>query len=65
MQKQKKTLRKNKNFLIKRVRAMYMNGVGSYLDVIVESEGLSDFNFKVDSIKRIMDMDKKNNFRFK
>lgn len=57
--KAEEDIKKEQELFNKRVRAMYMNGVGSYLDIIIESEGLSDLVSKVDSIKRIMDMDKK------
>ncbi len=57
--KAEENIKKEQELFNKRVRAMYMNGVGSYLDIIVEAEGLSDLVSKVDSIKRIMDMDKK------
>lgn len=57
--KAEEDIKKEQELFNKRVRAMYMNGVGSYLDIIIESEGLSDLVSKVDSIKRIMDADKK------
>lgn len=43
----------------KRVRAMYISGVGSYLEMLLESEGISDFISRADSIKKIMEADKK------
>lgn len=42
----------------KRMRAMYINGVDSYAEVILQSKGLSDFISRVDTIKKLIDFDK-------
>lgn len=42
-----------------RMRAMYINGVDSYVQVILESKGLSDFISRVETIKKLVDFDKK------
>lgn len=41
----------------KRVRAMYMSGADSYVDVLVEADGFADFIDRVESIKTIINYD--------
>ena len=43
----------------KRMRLMYMNGVDSYLEVILDSKGIGDLISRVDNIKRIVEYDNK------
>lgn len=43
----------------KRVRAMYINGVNSYLDIILEADNLGDFITRVDTVKKIVGFDQK------
>lgn len=43
----------------KRVRAMYINGVAAYLQVLVEANGFSDFISRVEAVRSIMQLDKK------
>jgi cell wall-associated NlpC family hydrolase len=43
----------------KRVRAMYINGVGAYLQVLVQAQGFSDFISRVEAVRSIMKLDKK------
>ncbi|AWI07554.1 NlpC/P60 family protein [Clostridium drakei] len=43
----------------KRVRAMYINGADSYLGVILQSDNLSDFISRVDTVKKIVGFDEK------
>jgi peptidoglycan hydrolase CwlO-like protein len=43
----------------KRVRAMYINGADSYLGVVLESDNLSDFISRVDTVKKIVGFDEK------
>jgi len=42
-----------------RVRAMYMSGADSYVSVLLESEGLSDFIERIESIRTIISYDQK------
>lgn len=42
----------------KRVRAMYISGGDSYLDILLGSENLSDFMSRVDTVSKIMKFDK-------
>lgn len=42
-----------------RLRAMYINGIDGYLNILLESNGFNDFLSKVEDIKSIIDMDKK------
>ncbi|SKA88830.1 NlpC/P60 family protein [Clostridium sp. USBA 49] len=48
-----------KDLFNKRMRAMYINGVDGYLNIILESKGFSDFLSRVEDIKRIAEADKK------
>jgi peptidoglycan DL-endopeptidase CwlO len=41
-----------------RMRAMYINGVDSYAEVILQSKGLSDLISRVETIKKLIDFDK-------
>lgn len=41
-----------------RMRAMYINGVDSYVEVILKSNGLGDFLSRVETIKKLIDFDK-------
>ncbi|MGH4051669.1 MAG: cell wall hydrolase [Clostridium sp.] len=43
----------------KRMRVMYMNGTSSYIDIILDSEGINDFISRVENIKIIVTFDKK------
>ena len=42
-----------------RVRAMYINGNESYVSILLNSKGFSDFISRIDIIKKIMELDKK------
>ena len=42
----------------KRVRAMYISGGDSYLDILLGSENLSDFMSRVDTVSKVMKFDK-------
>ena len=52
-------IKEGQDLFNKRVRAMYINGTGSYVNFILESKGVSDFLSKMDTIKKIMDFDNK------
>lgn len=43
----------------KRVRAMYISGSDSYINVILEAKGLSDLVSRVENVKKVIDFDKK------
>lgn len=43
----------------KRMRLMYMNGVDSYLEVILNSKGVDDLISRVENVKRIVEYDNK------
>ncbi|MBC2581254.1 C40 family peptidase [Clostridium sp. DJ247] len=43
----------------KRVRAMYINGVDSYLGVILESNNLGDFISRIENVKKVINFDNK------
>lgn len=54
-----KNIEKEQDLFNKRIRAMYINGTGSYVSVILESKGLSDFISKIEAVKKVMEFDKK------
>ncbi|AZV55231.1 C40 family peptidase [Clostridium sp. AWRP] len=41
-----------------RVKAMYINGISSYLGVILNADNLNDFISRVDNVKKVMGFDK-------
>ncbi len=46
-----------KDLYSKRLRAMYMNGIPGYLEIILNSRSFSDFVSRIDIVKRIMEHD--------
>ena len=54
-----KNIKGQQDLFNKRMRAMYINGVDSYLSVLLQADGLSDFISKVDTVKKIVGFDKK------
>lgn len=43
----------------KRMRVMFMNGADTYLEVLLDSEGLEDFISRVENVKKIVEYDNK------
>jgi cell wall-associated NlpC family hydrolase len=43
----------------KRMRAIYINGIGGYFDVILGAKGLSDFLSRIETVKSIIQLDQK------
>lgn len=54
-----KSIEGQQDLFDKRVRAMYINGVDSYLSVLLQANDLNDFISKVDNVKKIVGFDKK------
>lgn len=48
-----------KDLFEKRIRAMYVKGMGSYLDILVEADGIGDFISRAETVKKVMEFDKK------
>jgi cell wall-associated NlpC family hydrolase len=42
-----------------RMRAIYINGIDGYLNIILESKGFNDFLSRVEALKSIIELDKK------
>ena len=42
----------------KRMKSMYMNGMDSYIEVLLDSEGISDFMTRLSNVNRIISYDK-------
>lgn len=53
-----KELEKQEEIYKKRVRAMYINGTDTYLEVILSSKSFSDLISRIDTIKQVMEYDK-------
>ncbi|MBO0584436.1 hypothetical protein EXQ36_07065 [Clostridium botulinum] len=41
-----------KELFNKRIKSMYINGLDSYLNIILDSEGIGDFILRVDNVKK-------------
>lgn len=52
-------IKEEQDLFDKRMKVMYVNGNASYLEIILESDGLSDFMSKLESVKKVADYDKK------
>lgn len=59
IKKTEEEMQAQKDLFNKRMRAMYINGVDGYLNIILESKGFSDFLSRVEDIKRIAEADQK------
>ncbi|KEI97248.1 hypothetical protein N494_13375 [Clostridium botulinum A2B7 92] len=53
----KNNVKEKEDLFGKRVRAMYISGGDSYLDILLGSENLSDFMSRVDTVSKIMKFD--------
>ncbi len=49
---------KESDLFSKRMRTMYINGMDSYIEVLLNSEGLSDFMSRLDNVTKIISYDK-------
>ncbi|MBU3182008.1 C40 family peptidase [Clostridium psychrophilum] len=54
-----KNIKIEEDLFNKRMRSIYMSGVGSYVEVLLNSKGIEDFISRTENIKRIMEYDKK------
>jgi len=52
-------LKKEQDLFNKRMRAMYINGVDGYIDIILGSTGFNDFLSRIETVKSIIELDKK------
>ncbi|WP_138206509.1 NlpC/P60 family protein [Haloimpatiens lingqiaonensis] len=59
LEEAKKQLEEQQAIYNQRVRAMYINGADSYLEVLLDAENFSDLISRVDMIKSIVTSDKK------
>lgn len=53
-----KEYNKQKETYEERVKAIYMNGPSGYLDIILSSDGFSDFFTRMDMVKKIVEYDR-------
>lgn len=59
LDKAEKNIKGQQELFSKRIRVMYINGVDSYLGVVLQSNNLSDFIGRVDTVKKIVGFDEK------
>ncbi|KOA19104.1 gamma-D-glutamyl-L-lysine endopeptidase [Clostridium homopropionicum DSM 5847] len=59
VQKAEEEIKAEQDLYNERMKTMYMNGVGGYLDVVLGAESLSDLFEKVEIVKKITELDKK------
>lgn len=59
VQKAEEDIKAEQDLYNERMKTMYMNGVGGYLDVVLGAESLSDLFEKVEVVKKITELDKK------
>lgn len=52
-------IKKEEVIFNERMRAMYMNGADSYVEIILDSEGVEDLISRVDNVKKIVEYDNK------
>ncbi|MBZ9684907.1 NlpC/P60 family protein [Clostridium estertheticum] len=53
------SIKEEEDLFNKRMRSMYMNGVDSYVEVLLDSEGIEDLISRVENIKKIVEYDNK------
>ncbi|MCB2293080.1 NlpC/P60 family protein [Clostridium algoriphilum] len=52
-------VKKEEDLFNKRMRSMYMNGVDSYVEVLLDSKGIEDLISRVENVKEIVEYDNK------
>ncbi|MBM7870650.1 cell wall-associated NlpC family hydrolase [Clostridium pascui] len=57
--KAQEEIKDQKDLFDKRIRAMYVKGMGSYLDILVEADGIGEFISRAETVKKVMEFDKK------
>ncbi|QGU93835.1 glycoside hydrolase [Clostridium bovifaecis] len=59
IEKAQKEMEEEQELYNERMKTMYMNGVGGYLDVILGADDLSDLVEKIEAVKQLTELDKK------
>lgn len=52
-------IKEEEDLFNKRMRSMYMNGLDSYLEILLDSDGIEDLISRVENIKKIVEYDNK------
>ena len=52
-------MKSEKELYNKRIRAMYVNGVEGFLNILLDAKGFNDFFSRIEAVKRIAEADKK------
>jgi cell wall-associated NlpC family hydrolase len=52
-------MKEEKELFKQRLRVMYINGTGGYLDILLESKSFSDFISRAETIKKFIELDNK------
>ncbi|MBU3074713.1 C40 family peptidase [Clostridium estertheticum] len=50
-------IEKEQDLFNERMRSMYMNGAGSYVEVLLDSDGIGDFISRAETVKKIVEYD--------
>lgn len=58
IEKSEENIKKEKELFEGRIRAMYVSGVGGYLDIIFQSDGIGDLMDKIETVKTLIKYDK-------
>lgn len=59
IKKAEANIQEEKDLFNKRIRALYISGSSSYLNILLESKGLNDFFSRIEAIIKITEADKK------
>ncbi|QAA32803.1 NlpC/P60 family protein [Clostridium manihotivorum] len=59
LKESEENLKREQDLFNKRMRAMYINGVDGYIDIILGSTGFNDFLSRIEAVKSIIALDKK------
>lgn len=57
--KAEEDMKEEQSIFNKRMRALYMTGNNGYLEILMDSNGISDFITKVEAVKKIAELDQK------
>lgn len=58
LKKSEEDIKSEQDLFNKRIRAIYINGVDGYLNIILESKGFNDFLSRVETLRSIVELDK-------
>ncbi|MBL4938351.1 C40 family peptidase [Clostridium sp. YIM B02515] len=59
LKKSEQDIKAEQDLFNKRIRAIYINGIDGYLNIILESKGFNDFLSRVETLRSIVELDEK------